>query len=331
MVGLRILFLSTRVARPSFRYRVQQMLPFFEDAGHHCTVRFFPRNLLMRILLYRNLPAFDAVFIQKRLLSLVELKLVRRWSRRLIFDLDDPLVFDRYGQVDHRRHHRFAAMARSTDLVVCGNQYLASQATRLGGRATIIPTAVDTERFQPRHSPRNLPVTTIGWTGSRSSVRYLNRLLPLLVKVSPRIELKIVADTIEGLDITRLGSVPCRFVPWTAETEVQETAEFDIGLMPLTDDERARGKCGCKALQYMALGIPAVCSPVGVNRDIIRHGHNGYLPTTDEEWITTLRSLVDAPDLRDQIGQAGRATVEDRFSLQMIARTMITTIERAAC
>lgn len=330
MSGLKLLFLSTRPGRPSYRYRVDQMLPHFIQAGHQCDVRFFPKNLFSRLLMYRELSGYDIVFIQKRLIAPMELALVRRCSQKLIFDVDDAIMFDADGKPDSHRLRRFGAMVQAADLVVCGNGYLANQAARYGGRTLVVPTAIDTQRFQPRSKCGSTGPVVIGWTGSRSTTRYLNSIFPILARLRGAIELKIISDSTEGLNFADLGSIPHRFVPWSAETEVAETAEFDIGLMPLPDDNMTQGKCGCKALQYMALCQPAVCSPVGVNCDIVQHGINGFLPRTPADWQTVLQCLVDDPALRSVIGRAGRQTADSRYSLCNIARQLVSAVERAA-
>lgn len=331
MSGLKLLFLSTRAGRPSYRYRVDQMLPHFKQAGHACDVLFFPRNLFSRLVMYRELSKYDIVFIQKRLISPLELSLVRRWARKLVFDVDDAIMFDENGHPDSHRVRRFGAMMHAADLVVCGNGYLAGQAARFGGRTLVVPTAIDTNRFHP-DCPREKTSqrVVIGWTGSRSTTRYLNSALPVLARLRGDIELKIVSDATDDLDFNQLGNCPHRFVPWSADTEVAQTAEFDIGLMPLPDDNMTQGKCGCKALQYMALGMPAVCSPVGVNCDIIQNGANGFLPRSPGEWQTVLQCLVDDATLRAVIGRAGRQTAESRYSLTTIAGQLVSAIERAA-
>jgi glycosyltransferase involved in cell wall biosynthesis len=231
-------------------------------------------------------------------------------------------------------------MMHAADLVVCGNGYLAAQAERFGGKTLIVPTAIDTDRFQPQDacptvasSPAVSAVAApvvIGWTGSRSTTRYLNTVFPVLGRLRGNVELKVISDATDDLQYADLGRLRHRFVPWSAESEVAETAEFDIGLMPLPDDNMTQGKCGCKALQYMALGIPAVCSPVGVNCDIIQHGSNGFLPKSLDDWQTVLQCLVDNPALRAVVGRAGRQSAQARYSLRQIASQLVTAIERAA-
>jgi glycosyltransferase involved in cell wall biosynthesis len=332
---LKLLFLSTKATRPSHRFRVEQMLPALERRGHRCSVDFFPKNPINRLWLYRQLPQFDAVFIQQRTLDPIELRVVRNLSNRLIFDLDDSVMFDGLGQFHRRRGRRFAAMMRMADLVICGNEFLRDRVYEYAPQSrpnipvAILPTSINTDRFRPGTHPKNPSAPlTIGWTGSRSSNPYLNSIFPILSQVKVRAELKIISDTTEGLDFSRLGSIPYRFVPWSAETEVAETAEFDIGVMPLPDDNSTRGKCACKALQYMALGIPAICSAVGVNRDIIHDGQNGFLPETPQDWTSTLETLALDADLRQQIGQSGRLTVVSDYSLRETVSRLTELLEQ---
>lgn len=334
MNGSKLLFLSTKATRPSHRFRVEQMLSHLERRGHDCTVDFFPKSPVSRFWFYRQLSKFDAVFIQQRTLDPVELGFVRHLSKRLIFDLDDSVMFNGHGQPCRRRARRFDAMVRAADLVICGNQFLSERVAEcFSGLHTkkniaILPTAIDTERFRPGLSPKNqTDAVTIGWTGSRSTNPYLNAIFPILAEVNGNAELKVMSDTTEGLDFSQLGSLPYRFVKWSAETEVAETAEFDIGLMPLPDDNGTRGKCGCKALQYMALGIPAVCSAVGVNRDIIQHGRNGFLPETPADWTNTLNRLVLDANLRQQVGTTGRSTAESGYSLREVVSRLAELLE----
>jgi glycosyltransferase involved in cell wall biosynthesis len=126
----------------------------------------------------------------------------------------------------------------------------------------------------------------------------------------PGVELRVVSDR-EPI----LPDIPYVWRRWSAESEVSDLAEFDVGIMPLPDDQWTRGKCSLKALLYMAMGIPAVCSSVGANREIIRHGDNGLLATTEDEWLANLKALVDDRLLRRRLGYAGRFTVEEDYSM----------------
>ena len=324
---MHALFLTTRVDRPSHRFRVEQLLPCWTAAGHTFEICVLPRSSLVRMWDYRRWSRYDLVFVQQRTFSSLELGWLRKNVKRLVFDVDDAVMFKPDGSADPRRQQRFAAMVHSADVVICGNRYLAEQSAPHNSQVTIIPTAVDTDRFHPRlrvapdDSNRAL---TIGWTGSRSTAPYLNPLMPVIGQLpADQVCVKLIADKLDGLDLSPLGNVPCEFVKWTSANEIPETATFDIGLMPLPDTPFTRGKCGCKALQYMALGIPAIVSPVGVNREIIEHGVNGLFATTPNEWRTAFEQLLSDPALRQRLAAAGRKTVEASFSLATQGRRVV--------
>jgi glycosyltransferase involved in cell wall biosynthesis len=220
-------------------------------------------------------------------------------------------------------------MMRAADLVICGNEYLADEASRLTNRVTIVPTCIDTEAYHPRlrHTDRNH--ITVGWTGSRSTNPYLNDILPILPKIHAPIAVKVISETMAEIDFSVLGNLPRTFVPWSTENEIREAATFDIGVMPLPENRFTQGKCGFKALQYMALGIPAICSPVGVNRDIIHDGVDGFLPRGRDEWFQTIARLVKDPFLRETVGHAGRHRVEGGFSLAVHGPRLVHAVEKA--
>ena len=118
-------------------------------------------------------------------------------------------------------------------------------------------------------------------------------------------------------------------MPWKAETEASDLSELDIGIMPLPDDEWSKGKCGCKGLQYMALKIPSLLSPVGVNKDIIQNGINGYLPNTHEDWIRDLSNLIESEQLRSEIGSKGYETVYEKYSIAAVRNRYVEAFGKA--
>lgn len=324
---MKILFLSTRRTKPSFRFRVEQFLPWFFEGGHQCEVGFLSGRLLGRLWLYQRLSRFDVVYLQKRLLSRAELFLVRQRARKLVYDLDDAVMLTSQGKWDPRRQARFRAMAMAADLVICGNSYLADQAREFTRHVEVVPTTVNSEVYHPRLKTKTPGPLTIGWTGSRSTNGYLNHVLPAIGGLGERVRFKMLSDTPAGVNWELLGPVPSEFVPWSPEVEVRETATFDIGLMPLPDTPWTQGKCGFKALQYMGLGIPAVCSPVGVNAEIITHNQNGLLARSEEEWSGCLGQLVEDAQLRERLGQAGRERVEQHYAVNVQAPRLIGLLE----
>jgi glycosyltransferase involved in cell wall biosynthesis len=234
------------------------------------------------------------------------------------------------GEEHSRRRGRFAATARAADLVVCGNQFLADEASRNTEHILIVPTCINSDAYRPGLRTDHGPTLTIGWTGSRSTNAYLNEIFPPLSQLHSPTQLKIISDTVAGFDFFRLGRVTSSFVPWTPKTEISEAATFDIGLMPLPDNRWTQGKCGFKALQYMALGIPAVCSPVGVNRDIIHDGVDGFFAATLQDWFPLITRLLKDSFLREAVGRAGRRRVEEAFSLATHGPRFVRAVEKVA-
>jgi glycosyltransferase involved in cell wall biosynthesis len=324
---MKIAFLTTRPSKPSYRFRIEQMVPYFAARLHQCDTFFLPTNAWGRLLLYRKLAPYDAVVLQKRLVSRVELFVLRSVARRLIYDVDDAVMYASNGD-DHPRRRRFAAIVKAADLVVCGNQFLADEASRETDRILVVPTCINTDVYRPGLKIGDSRTLTVGWTGSRSTNSYLNEIFHALCQMHGPVEIKIISDTADGFDFSRLGRVPHVFVPWSPKTEILEAATFDLGLMPLPENRWTQGKCGFKALQYMALGIPAVCSPVGVNRDIIHDGVDGLFAATLQDWFPVISRLLKDSFLREAIGRAGRRRIEEAFSLATHGPRFVRAIEK---
>jgi glycosyltransferase involved in cell wall biosynthesis len=271
----------------------------------------------------RRAGAFDLVYVFREgaLLGPALAERLLAWSGvPFVFDFDDS-VWVRYVSPANplfswlRFPGKTATLCRLARVVLAGNAFLASYARRFNPRVSLVPTTIDTERYSPSlRRPGSVPV--IGWTGSYSTARYLEALRPALQRLGRRHEFRVVVVGAPGLVV---DGVDVDVRPWRAASEVADLADIDIGVMPLDDTEWERGKCGLKALQYMALGIPAVVSPVGVNTEIVRDGENGLLASSDEEWELALERLLADAGLRRRLGDAGRATVEARYSARVHA------------
>jgi glycosyltransferase involved in cell wall biosynthesis len=192
-----------------------------------------------------------------------------------------------------------------------GNPYLAEYARQVNDRVTVIPTTIDTEKYRvlPRTEKTGPPV--IGWTGSHSTVQHLDTLRGALKKLAERESFRL---RVIGTPAYECPPIEVEAMAWRADSELEDLSAIDIGVMPLPDDKWSKGKCGLKALQFMALGIPTICSPVGVNTDIIQDNENGFIAGTEDEWVEKLTRLLRSAELRQRLGQAGRATVEQKYS-----------------
>ena len=249
----------------------------------------------------------------------------------VIYDFDDA-IFLLHTAAENRRFGwlkcpgKTASICRLSKQVIVGNSFLADYARQYNPRVTVIPSGVDTVRYQPGKKDGVARRITIGWTGSSTSQTHLELFAPLLREVTSRrdVELRVISDR-----KPLLPGVPVVWRRWSAETEAQDLQPLDIGIMPMPDDVWSRGKCSLKALQYMAMGIPAVCSRVGTNLEVIRHGQSGFLAATPEEWLTYLELLVDNPLLRSRMGAEARKTVEDRYSMRRCAALFARVVRQA--
>jgi glycosyltransferase involved in cell wall biosynthesis len=312
------------------RYRVEAFRGHLEQAGHRLALRPWPRSCWSRLRLGRVLERTDAVILQRRLLPLWQLYLLRREMPLLVYDFDDAVFLrDSYaarGLASLRRLQRFVATIESADLVVAGNDYLAQQAARWTRpeRVCVVPTCTDPARYPlARHRATG---ATLAWIGSSSTLQGLERIRPLLEAIGQRVpglRLKIICDR-----FLQLRQVPVMACAWSEATEAAELADCDVGISWLPDDDWSRGKCGLKVLQYMAAGLPVVANPVGVQAEMVRHGVTGFLAQTASQWLEAVARLAADPALRRALGQAGRQRVEAEYSVAAGAQRWLGILDR---
>jgi glycosyltransferase involved in cell wall biosynthesis len=197
--------------------------------------------------------------------------------------------------------------------VSCGNDYLCNFAKQFNSSVVYNPTTIDTEHYHNQISNQNKEKFVIGWTGSHSTTRYLNDLVEVLKKLEAKysFELQVIADIPPALDLKSF-----KFIKWHKEEEIEDLLNFNIGIMPLKDDLWAAGKCGFKALQYMALGIPALVSPVGVNTKIVDDGINGFICKTPQEWEIAIEKLIQDHELLLEMAQNTRKKIVENYSVK---------------
>lgn len=256
---------------------------------------------------------------------------IARHSVPLIFDFDDA-IFHAYrspsnGYLSYLKFPaKTAEICRLSTHIMAGNEYLANYAGNYNENVTIVPTTIDTEKYRYRERAAEPPTLTIGWSGSFSTIQHLDTVRDVLQELArtEKFRLRVI-----GAAEYDLAGVEVDAVPWRSETEIGDLAKIDIGLMPLPNDNWSKGKCGLKALQYMALGIPTICSPVGVNSTIIEDGRNGFLADGKAEWIEKIKLLMNSPELRRAVGLAGRDTVEREYSAKVIAPRVLEIFRSA--
>ncbi len=332
MSGKRLLIITPALQTPSYRYRIAQYVTYLEKAGFETQIveiaRITPPDMRR---LRDSLAQSSAIFLQKKLLKRSEALLLGPWKDKVIFDFDDAIFLPAFNEARGlpgfykrwRRHRKFLRTLCTSALVICANDYLAAVSRKLGFEATVIPTAVALERYHIAPIHREDKTFTIGWIGTGSNLRYLNVIRPALKRLNERfpIVLKVISS-----EAPNINECPVTFKSWRWEDEADDLASLDVGIMPLTDDPWTRGKAAFKALQYMAAGLPAVCSDVGISREVIQHRENGFLVNTADEWVEVLVTLARDRELRRRIGEKARATVARKYSLEVIAPCVVDAI-----
>ena len=330
---------------PGQRFRMEQWAPRL--AGEGISVEFLPfenedlhavlyrqgalvrkgwglgKALLRRLTRLLHLPYYDAVYLLREA-ALIGPAIFERWLRAkgvpLVYDFDDA-VFVRYksptnGYLSYLKcPGKTATICKIAQHVMVNNNYLEEYA-RLHSRIVHqVPTTIETDDYRviPR-APNDVPI--VGWTGSHSTASYVKVLAPVLRDLARtyRFELKMV-----GAPGFTLPGVNVKAIPWNARTEVSDLQDIDIGIKPLPDDPWSRGKGAMKELQYMALGIPAIASPIGGAAEAISDDRNGFLAGDANEWATKLRALLESTSLRQRLGMAGRKAVESWYSAKVQA------------
>jgi glycosyltransferase involved in cell wall biosynthesis len=337
---------------PSQRFRFEQYLGFLAEQGIsydyepfisaatwrilHLPGHFLPKALGIlgafgrRLALLMRLRRYDFVFIHREASHIgppiFEWLMAHIFRKKIIYDFDDAIWLPNYSEHNAAFHRlkmygKIRWILRWTHRVAAGNAYLAEFARPYQPRVTVLPTTIDTEHHHSRVKDFGQPgPLVIGWTGTLTTIRYLLPLLPVIGELEK--EHDFVFEVIANED-PQFPLRSFRFRRWQKATEIDDLLRFSVGLMPLEDDQWAKGKCGFKALQYMALGIPPLVSPVGVNTEIVEHGRNGFICHTPEQWRDSIVQLLQNPQLSAQLGQAARQTVVDRYSVVSQQKTFL--------
>jgi glycosyltransferase involved in cell wall biosynthesis len=277
----------------------------------------------------------DVVFLYRETFPLGPPLLDTYLERRIpvVYDFDDAIFLGSTSEANSivaklKMPQKVDRIIAGAAINTVGNAYLASYARRFSSSVRVLPTTIDVERYRPSRKRTNGDLVRIGWSGSRTTSAHLRTISDVLARVVSElpVELFIIGDPEFRLATSERVTV----MPWDPRTEIQVISSLDIGLMPLPDDAWSRGKCGLKALQYMALEVPPIVSAVGVNTDIVADQENGLVVRTEDEWTQAIRLLVEQASLRRQLGRNARETVVQRYSGQQWSKSFLATLEEAA-
>ncbi|MBX2947095.1 MAG: glycosyltransferase family 4 protein [Cyclobacteriaceae bacterium] len=333
---------------PSQRFRFEQYFDALKEKGFRFTYFGFIPNkknrglythkdslstlliicigFFRRIIQLYSISQSDFVFIHRECAPIAppffEWIIKNIFQKKIIYDFDDAIwlsdkidesIFEKFI----RQRNKVKTICKWSYKVSCGNIFLASYARQFNTNVIVNPTTIDTENLHNRSPYPNKKKSNqiiIGWTGSHSTLKYLfevEEVLYELEKTFPQVTFALIADKQLEMKLERYD-----FMKWSRETEAYDLSKIDIGIMPLPDDEWSKGKCGFKALQYMAMSIPCVASPIGVNTTIIDHGINGFLASKKEEWLFYLTQLITNEHMRLTFGLEGRKKVETCYSVR---------------
>ena len=321
--------------QPSFRHRMRTLIGTLVAAGWEVRAERFPSGRYgLRTWERRSLLREAAVVVLHQIkLSAIEARLFASLSRRRIFDVDDAIYVRkprRLGEAaDYSpwRRSKFAATCRWVDAVAAGNDVLAGVARASARAVTILPTSIDAAAYQPTRAAAADPPTIV-WIGSPENLVYLEMMRPALARLTsryPTLKMRVICSRFPDWP-----EVNIERIDWSSATEAESLAAAHIGVMPLTDDEWARGKCAFKLLQYMAAALPCVASPVGANTEAVIDGFNGFHARTVDEWERHLEALIRSPELRASFGASGRAHVESRYAMRTYQTRYVELLRRVA-
>jgi len=278
---------------------------------------------LNRFLLLFRINKYDYIFIHREDVPLGPSFfsfIASKWlKKKIIYDFDDAIWIPNSSESNRffsflKNHSNTKNISKRAYKVSCGNEYLCNYAKSFNDNVIYNPTTIDTVNYHNRVKNHDISKKiNIGWSGTHSTIGYLNKLVPILKKLETTFDFDfiVISDLAPEFELDSL-----KFVKWNKSSEINDLLRFNIGVMPLENDRWAQGKCGFKALQYMALGIPAIVSPVGVNAKIVTNGKDGFVCDSDEEWYNTLKNLMQDQQQIKQLGTAAREKIIKDYSVE---------------
>ena len=350
----KILFLAHhRLDRsPGQRYRFEQFFDYLQKNEILCYLSFiiyekdekalyYSKNLfgkvklalnsiIRRIIHIKNIKDFDLVVIYREALPFKSTFFENYIAKKkipMVYDFDDAIWVKDVSEVnkkisffkDEKKIEKILPLCK---YITCGNEYLANFALKFNSNVVIIPSTVDTDIYKPIQKNNKNSTVKIGWVGSHTTIKHFELIsdvyLELKTKYNNNVEFVVIGD--ENYKNEKLN---LQGKKWENDKEVQLFNSFDIGVMPLPNNDWTKGKCGMKGLLYMSVGLPTVMYNVGMNKDIINDGINGFLPTGNKEWIDVLSKLIEDKELRKKIGDKGRETVLEKYSKNIIKKTYL--------
>ena len=335
----------------SSRLRSIQYFPYFERDGflvkHYPLISnaelqnkydkknysliYFIKAYLKRVAILLKSSGSDIIVIEKEAFPWIPFifEFPFLFSKKFILDYDDA-IFDNYQSHKYKLvnlilGNKIKKLIKKSRLTICGNQYLCSYAKKAGSNNVLfLPTVIDVNKYSVEEAPEKSFIPTIVWIGSPSTIHYLYSLKDVFIKLANNhdFKLRVIGDLNFNIE-----SVSIENIKWSEDTEINEILNCDIGIMPLNNSQWELGKCGYKLIQYMGCGLPVVASKVGANLDIINQNIDGFLVSSDNEWLSMLSKLISNPKLRDELGKNGKDKIRIFFNLQTTSKVYIDSLK----
>lgn len=358
---MRVLFLTQYdINGPSSRIRVYQFLPFFEERGVQCTVKPLitgPVKEMLTILLgsKKKWPrikvclkiiwcficrypevfsarAYDVVIVQKDVLPFGLYYLLRIVNSNFIYEFDDAIWESSPGVNDKSlilriifwyRRRCFLRLVKNAKLVMAENSYLEKFSRRYNNKVEVISAPINTSKYYPTNAKEDSKIV-LGWLGSPMTSYLLELIKEPITVLSKQIE-NLEFHNIAGLPIAWPG-VKVKNLPFLEEKEVEYLSAFDIGLMPLDNAEFNKGRLSYKMLLYASMGLPIVADDIGLNREVVKNGINGFLVSGSNDWVEKLLLLIKNKDLREKMGKEARLLAVNKYDLSVCAEKYVKIV-----
>jgi len=343
---------------PGQRYRCEQYLPFLEQNGFECvyspiiineeedknfysTGNYFSKLIIFSKAFFRRLKDnwraknFDIIYIYREAFMTGTVFFEQQFKKsgaKIIFDFDDAIWNSDVSEGNKKlawlkRPEKINEILGLADTVFAGNKFLANYASSSNKNVVVFPSTIDLNYYKVPLKTSQSTKVVIGWSGSQTTIEHFKTIIPVLLKLKEKYANRI-GFVVYGVPEYTNDSLEIKGTAWSHETEVSQIATFDIGIMPLPNTEWSKGKCGMKGLQYMALEVPAVMAAVGENINIIQDGVNGFLASTEEEWLTKLSFLIESKELRNILGKEGRKTIEANYSVEALKSVYLSEFRK---
>ena len=314
---MKVIFIIQGFDAPSSRVRILNILQKLEQKGYEITCVEYPKKIIDKLKLFISLNQYDIVYLQKKLPSAFDKYFIRKFSKKLVFDLDDAIYYKHESSKKKKSSSnakKFNRIVKSSDFITVGNEILFEYVSKINKNLEIVPSTVETNNVATKNYSLCSDKFVVGWVGGNINHNQLKLLENVFQRLSTEISLEV--RVITGIPVN-MKNVDVKFIPWCEETQEIEIAKCDIGVMPLPDSLHAQGKCAFKAIQYMASGVVPVVSNVGINSCVVLHNETGLVAKDIEEFYNHIKYLYQNKDKMNIMGENARKRAIEHFSIDI--------------